>query len=142
VAGASSLRLSSNNGNNPSTIQVAAGGHFPPANGRYDWDNLTLANSHAPLGPSDVTGNIFGVTVTNATPANMTLAVPATDVPLLTNNKSFEDVSINSGVLGAGQGVALNVMGTVTATNLRYVFPGNVGINPGPFTLQHGPPLS
>src|SRR5439155_1483044 len=56
---------------------------------------------------------------------------PAIDVPLLTSNQSFQDVDINAGSLTSGQTVPLNLMGTTTSANLRYVFPGAFTVNSG-----------
>src|SRR5262249_27964884 len=57
-------------------------------------------------------------------------SVPATFVPLLTNNLRFQDVDINGGTLLAGPAVTLGLMGTQTAANLRYVFVGAFTVQP------------
>src|SRR5262249_59911216 len=113
------------NGNNNSQILVNAGGHLTASNSTFDWDNIVLANGVV-FNNGDVTGNIFGLTA-----ASTTLSLPGSDVPLLTNNKSFQDVAINAGSLNSGQAVALNLIGTSTTVNLRYVFPGAFEIKAG-----------
>src|SRR5262249_32420413 len=93
AAGASFTRAGGTNGNNNSQILVNAGGHFLASNCTFDWDNIVLANGVV-FNNGDVTGNIFGLTA-----ASTTLSLPGSDVPLLTNNKSFQDVAINAGSL-------------------------------------------
>ena len=136
TSGASFTRLSNSNGNDNSQLLVNAGGKLTASNSNFDWDNVVLANSSVQLISTDITNNIFGLTA-----ASTVLSVPITDVPFLTNNKSFEDVDINAGSLNGGQSVALNLMGTATTVNLRYVFPGAFEVKPNA-TLSIGDGVS
>ena len=61
--------------------------------------------------------------------------MPALDVPLLTNNQSFQAININGGSLSTGQSLALNLIGTKSTANLIYIFPGG-------FTIQTGASLT
>ena len=136
ASGASFTRLSNSNGNDNSQLLVNAGGKLTASNSNFDWDNVVLANGSVQLISTDITNNIFGLTA-----ASTVLSVPITDVPFLTNNKSFEDVDINAGSLNGGQSVALNLMGTATTVNLRYVFPGAFEVKPNA-TLSIGDGVS
>src|SRR5262249_43332626 len=64
-----------NNTINTSSIQVASGGHLTASGSTFNWDQLSL-NSTSILNTGEMTGDAF----------DTTLFVPATDVPLLTNN--------------------------------------------------------
>jgi hypothetical protein len=113
---------------NTSSIQINAGGHLTATGSSFAWDYLSLDNSSV-LNSGDVTGNSF----------NTTLYVPTIDVPLLTNNQRFQDVTLNAGSLTSGQNVALTQMGTATTAGLRYVLPaGALTVNAGA-TLSIGP---
>src|SRR5204862_263349 len=101
------------------------GGHLTASGSIFDWDNIALANGSV-LNSGDITTSIFGLTAIGTV-----LSVPAIDVPLLTNNKSFQDVDINAGSLNNGETVALTPMGTLNTANLRYVFPGAFEIKGG-----------
>ena len=76
---------------------------------------LFLLDEGSILSSGDLTGNAFDTTV----------FTPAVDVPLLTNNQSFQDVDIDSGdTLGSGLTASFTQMGTVSTANLLYVIPG------------------
>src|SRR5262249_33928741 len=97
----------------------ANGATFDTANTNYisqiDLSDGSVVNS------TDLTGNIF----------NVSLYTPITDVPRLTNNKSFHNVYINAGdSLSSGQ-VTLTAMGTLSSANLHYILPGNLTIKKG-----------
>ena len=134
-ATASFTRTSFGNGNGTCQLLVNAGGHLSASNTTFDWDQVTLANGSV-LNSGDLTSNIFGLTA-----ASTVLSVPATDVALLANNKAFQDVDINAGSLNSGQTAALNLMGTGTQVNLRYVFPGAFEVKSGA-TLSVGDGVS
>src|SRR5262249_36868872 len=59
----------------------------------------------------------------------------ATDVPLLADNQSFQDIDFLTGSLNAGLTLTLNPLGTVTTANQRYVFTAA-------FTVQAGATLN
>ena len=109
------------------SIQVNSGGHLTTANSTFGWAGLALANGSL-LNPGDITGNTF----------NQTITVPATDVPLLADNASFQDIDIQPGSLTAGQTVTLPLLGTVTTGSQRYVFISGTGN----FTVQAGATLN
>ena len=54
------------------------------------------------LKSGDLTGDTF----------NMPISVPYNDVPLLSNNTTFQDVDINAGTLASGQALNLDQIGT------------------------------
>jgi hypothetical protein len=112
--------------NNVSYIQVSPGGHLTASGATFGWQQLILANGSV-LSSGDITGNGF----------DCTLYVPAAYVPLLTANKRFQDVNINTDLPG-GQNVTLQLMGTDTTANLRYVFPASFTVNAGA-ALTFGP---
>ena len=92
-------------GNDNAAIQVAAGGHLTASSSTFSLDNVSLAAASV-LNSGDMTGDVFSTTLT----------VPVTDVPLLTNNLSFNAVYVTGG-LASGQSVTLNLLGTQTTAN-------------------------
>jgi hypothetical protein len=90
--------------------------------------------SDAAVGTGDLSGNAFDVP----------LFVPAVDLQFLSggtnNNLRFKDVNV-TGALTAGQSAALNLIGTQTTANLRYVFPANFTVGSGA-TLSSGQGVS
>ena len=68
---------------------------------------------------------------------NVPISVPAADVPLLTNNLSFETVDIDAGTLSSGN-VTMNLLGTGSTAKMQYVFPGDFTVQLGA-TLNFGP---
>ena len=96
-------------GNDNAAIQVAAGGHLTAGGSTFSLDNVSLAAAST-LNSGDMTGDVF----------NTTLTVPVTDVPLLTNNLSFNAVYVTGG-LASGQSVTLPLLGTQTTANQYYV---------------------
>jgi len=78
-----------------SFIQVNSNGELIASNSTFAWDQLSLANASI-LKSTDLSGNIF----------NLPIFLPATDVPLLSNNLSFEAVNLLAGNLTSGQSLA------------------------------------
>ena len=74
-------------GNENAEIQVAAGGHLTASGSTFSLDNVSLAAASM-LNSGDMTGDIFSTTLT----------APVTDVPLLTNNLSFNAVYVTGGL--------------------------------------------
>src|SRR5262249_54534297 len=108
-------------GGGTTQIVVNAGGHLQASNSTFNISLVDLAEGSV-LNSGDLTNTAF----------NTTLFTPILDVPLLTNNQSFQAVEINPGdSLASGQSVTLTRMGTVTAANLLYIFPGNFTIDSG-----------
>ncbi len=106
---------------NTTQIVVNAGGELQANNCTFTITDVDLADGSI-LNSGDLINNAF----------NTTLYTPIGDVPLLTNNQSFEDVEINPGdSLVSGQSVTLTAMGTGSTANLLYLFPGNFVINQG-----------
>ena len=107
------------NGNDTTKIEVKSGGHLTTNNTAgsstvFGWAEFLLDEGSI-LSSGDLTGNAFDTTV----------FTPAVDVPLLTNNQSFQDVDIDSGdTLGSGLTASFTQMGTVSTANLLYVIPG------------------
>ena len=67
-------------------ITVAAGGHLTATGSNFAIDNVSLA-AGSTLDTGDLTGDIFSTTLT----------LPVADVPVLTNNLSFNAVDITGG---------------------------------------------
>ena len=86
-----------------------------------------LVNTGSTIQSGSLTNNIF----------NLPISVPAADVPLLASNQSFQQVDIDSGTLSSGT-VNINLIGTVSTSNLEYVFPANFTVGIGA-TLSFGP---
>ncbi len=111
------------NGGNATAIDVSSGGQLQASSSSFAVGQVSLADGSV-LNSGDLTNNVF----------NTTLFTPILDVPLLTNNQSFQNVEINSGdSLLSGQSVTLTLMGTVSTAHLLYVLPGNLTINQGAF---------
>ena len=106
-----------------SSISVASGGHLT-GTGNNIAPSATSINAGAILNSGDLTGNNF---------ANTVLALPATDVPLVTNNTQFAEVDLIAGTVPAGTNVTLTAMGTTSSITLFYVFAGALTIA-GPST--------
>ena len=112
-------------GGDNAEVVVNSGGHLTASNSTFAWTNFVLANGST-LNSGDLTGNTFATTV----------SAPATDVPLLASNLSFQDIDILSGgSLSSGQSLTLALIGTASTASLRYVFPGA-------FTVASGATLS
>ena len=102
-------------------ILVNSGGHLTGSNNFFA-PSLTSLATGSILNAGDLTGNYFSNTV---------LSLPATDVPLVTNNKQFSEVDLLGGTLPAGQNLPLTAMGTVLTSTLFYTFVGDYTISPG-----------
>jgi Bacterial Ig-like domain/Calx-beta domain len=108
---------------NSSSLQVSAGGHLTATGSTFDWSLLSLANNTV-LNSGDISSNTF----------NQTIAIPAADAALLSDNRSFQDVVLQPGTLSSGQTVSLAPLGTVESTTQRYVFnaaTGNLAVPAG-----------
>ena len=103
---------------------INSGGELIAASSTFGLNQLSLANGSV-LNANDLSNDVF----------NLPIYVPALDVPLLTNNQSFQAININGGSLSTGQSLALNLIGTKSTANLIYIFPGG-------FTIQTGASLS
>ncbi|HZV04066.1 MAG TPA: hypothetical protein VE999_03160 [Gemmataceae bacterium] len=102
-------------------IVVNSGGHLQASNSIFALYAVML-NDGSTLYAGDLTGNFF----------NTTLYTPIADVPLLTNNKSFDAVYINAGdSLASGKSVSLALMGSLSTASLAYFFAGDLAINTG-----------
>jgi hypothetical protein len=116
-----------NSNGNIAQIVVGTGGEMKANgatfNGNNDANSTRIdLNDGSVVKTNDLTNNMF----------NVSLYTPILAVPLLTNNKSFNDVYINPGdTLSSGQSVTLTLMGTVSTTNLLYVQPLNLTIKTG-----------
>src|SRR5262249_19910888 len=112
----------SRNGNSPyenPSITVNAGGHLTASNSTFSLDNLYL-NAGSVLNSGEMTSNVF----------NTSLWAPVTDVPLLTNNLTFNGVFVTGG-LASGQSVTLAPLGTQTTTNQYYLLPSGLTVASG-----------
>lgn len=102
-------------------IVVNSGGHLTASGSTFTITQVDLKDGSV-LNSGDLSNDAF----------NTTLYVPILDVPLLTNNQSFEDVDINAGdSLLNGQSVTLTLMGTTSTANLLYILTGNLTVNQG-----------
>jgi hypothetical protein len=110
-----------------SVIVVNAGGHLTASNSTFAVDQLTL-NNGAVLNAGDLNSDGF----------DLPIFVPFSAIPLLTNNRRFEDINIQSGTLPSPQTLALNTIGSDTTANLRYVFPAGFTVASGA-TINVGP---
>src|SRR5581483_5984310 len=118
-SGTTLSRAGGSDGSDNTRIQVNSGGELSASNSTFTWNNLVLA-AGSKLTGTDLSNDTFATT----------LSVPAVDIPLLSNNQSFQDIDINANdSLPSGQTATLSQIGTVSTANLRYVFPG-------PFTVQ------
>ncbi len=108
--------------NNLSISQIVVKlGELKASNCNFTISKVDLTDSSV-VKSGDLTGNTF----------NTTLYTPIADVPLLTNNQSFDNVDINPGdSLSSGQTVTLTLMGTQSHANLVYVLAGNLTIKTG-----------
>src|SRR5579884_3495734 len=107
-----------------SELYVAGGGHLQASNCTIsNLINVYLDNGNV-LNAGDLVGNTI----------NVPLYLPYSEVQDLSgtgsNNVSFVDIDILAGTVPNGQTLALNAIGTNTAS-LRYVFPGNFTIASG-----------
>jgi Bacterial Ig-like domain (group 3) len=126
-ASGTSFVVSNSPSSSSAVIQVNSGGHLTASNGTFALDQLTLNNGSV-LNPGDLTGDGFDQTIT----------VPFSAVPLLTNNRRFQDVNIQNGTFPSPQTLALNAIGTDTTANLRFVFIGGFTVASGA-TINVGP---
>ncbi len=101
-----------------SQIVVNSGGHLTGTGNTFSASS-TAINDGAILNSGDLTGNNF---------ANTVLALPAIDVPLVTNNRQFAEVDLIAGTLPANTTLPLTLMGTTSTITLFYVFVGNFTI--------------
>src|SRR5204862_401995 len=106
-------------------IIVNAGGHLTASNCNFSTINEVYLNNGSILNATDLTGNSFGCA----------LYLPQSEVADLsstgnTQNVQFQSIYILSGSVLTGQTLALNAIGTSTAS-LLYIFPGA-------FTVQSG----
>ena len=83
-------------------IVINSGGELIAASSTFGLNQLSLANGSV-LNANDLSNDVF----------NLPIYVPALDVPLLTNNQSFQAININGGSLTTGQSLALNPIGTI-----------------------------
>ena len=100
-------------------ITVAAGGHLTATGSNFAIDNVSLA-AGSTLDTGDLTGDIFSTTLT----------LPVSDVPLLTNNLTFNAVNITGGVTGTTP-VALDPLGTQTTVGQYYSIPSSLSVASG-----------
>ena len=100
-------------------ITVAAGGHLTAAGSSFSLDNVSLATGST-LAAGDFTGDIFSTTLT----------LPVADVPVLTNNLSFNAVNITGSVTGSPP-VTLNPLGTQTTVGQYYSIPSGLSVASG-----------
>ena len=100
-------------------ITVAAGGHLTAAGSSFSLDNVSLATGST-LAAGDFTGDIFSTTLT----------LPVADVPVLTNNLSFNAVDITGSVTG-NPPVTLNPLGTQTTVGQYYSIPSGLSVASG-----------
>ena len=100
-------------------ITVAAGGHLTAAGSSFSLDNVSLATGST-LAAGDFTGDIFSTTLT----------LPVADVPILTNNLSFNAVDITGSVTGSPP-VTLNPLGTQTTVGQYYSIPSSLSVASG-----------
>ena len=98
-----------------SQIVVNSGGHLTGTGNTFSASSTSI-NNGAILNTGDLTGNNF---------ANTVLALPAIDVPLVTNNRQFAEVDLLAGTLPASTTLPLTLMGTTSTITLFYVFVGN-----------------
>ncbi len=105
-------------------IVADSGGGIQASNSTFSLSQLNFAIG-AVVNAGDLVGNAF----------NLPLYIPAIDVQYLSgagnDNLSFQTIDIQSDTLTSGQSVSLNVIGTSSATNPRYVLPGNFTIDQG-----------
>src|SRR5205823_3842263 len=118
VTGVSFARAGQNWGS--SALQVGAGGHLTASNSTFAWSGMTLANGSV-LNSGDLTTNGF----------DLPLSVPISDIPLLANNRRFQNVNILASTLSSGPALTLGPIGTDTTVNLRYFFIGSVTVQSG-----------
>ena len=109
-----------------SYLTVNSGGHLVASGTTFSVGQMTL-NAGAVFNPGDLANNSF----------NLPLYLPAANVALLSaagggsDNKQFQDINILAGTLGSGSTLNLNLIGTVSTANLRYLFPNG-------FTVANG----
>nr|WP_143547663.1 cohesin domain-containing protein [Rhodopirellula sp. SM50] len=104
-------------------IAVVAGGKFMATDSRFDWDTVALDDGSliADASTAWVQNNEF----------NQTVSVPyqhLEDASRLSDNLRFEDIEILAGSLPTGETLDLNLIGTATTVNQRYVFPSGFEI--------------
>ncbi len=110
---------------NYTAIDINSGGELQASKSTFGFSEVVLADGCI-FKTGDLTDNIF----------NTTLHTPLLDVPLLTNNKSFNTVLINpNDSVPSGQTLTLPLMGTASTTNLLYVVqsgqPGTLAVDTG-----------
>ena len=106
-------------------IVVNSGGELQASNTDFVIGQIDL-NIGAVVKTGDLAGDAF----------DSPLYIPAIDVqylsaPVGSNNLRFQGIYIQPDTLTTGESVALNAIGTQTASNLHYYFPGNFTINQG-----------
>jgi hypothetical protein len=101
-------------------VVVNSGGELKATGSTFGVNQLILANGSV-LNSGDMSGNVF----------NLPIYVPASDIPLLAANKSFQNVNILGGTLNSGQSLSLNLIGTTSTANLLYIFSGGFTVQPG-----------
>ncbi|HXG10201.1 MAG TPA: cohesin domain-containing protein [Gemmataceae bacterium] len=107
-----------------SRLQVNPGGRLIASNSLFAWEQLNWADGSV-LNPGDLSANAFDTAI----------SAPALHIPLLASNRRFQDVGLLPGSLSSGQNLVLNLLGTDTTVNMRYVFQGA-------FTVQSGATLT
>ena len=111
-----------------SFIQTQSGGRLTASGSTFAWDVLAW-DTGSTLNNGDVTGNAF----------DTTLFIPAAFAPRLAANDRFQDVNLNSGG-PTGSPLSLDLLGTITTANQRYVIPGLTGYGgtSAPFAIAGG----
>ncbi|MDV6033577.1 MAG: hypothetical protein F9B45_26495 [Phycisphaera sp. RhM] len=104
-------------------IAVEAGGKFMATNSRFDWDSLTLADG------SQISDGSTAWVERNEFTQPITVSYTHLQDPAhLADNLRFEDINILAGSLPTGETLDLNLIGTATTVNQRYVFPSGFEI--------------
>jgi hypothetical protein len=114
-----------------SQLVVNAGGQLTASDTDFAWANTTLAAGTGTLTPGQLSNNSF----------DTTLSVPILDVPMLANNRHFQNIDIQGTSLTSGQTVSLNVIGTDMTTSPTYVFPVSPPSSSSSYTIQSGATL-
>ncbi|QDV45677.1 allantoinase [Stieleria neptunia] len=130
VADTDFLPIFSSNFSDNTRIGVFSGGTFKAVESRFNWDSIWLADGSLISDGSTawVERNEF----------NLPLTVAYThlqDASHLSENFRFEDVKLFGGSLPTGETLDLDLIGTATSVDLRYVFPSG-------FTVQDGATMS
>ncbi len=119
-ATSTSFKNPGNAGGSLNQIYVESDGEVMATNSTFGVNQVYFSGGST-IQQGDLSNNVF----------NSTVYVPAIDVPLLTQNQSFQQVDILGGTLGSNQLTTLSLLGTGSTSGMYYLLPSGLNVPSG-----------